>query len=168
MIVSDKNLQPVDLTNKLKRFWELSDQKISLIDRSYDESKGSPVFTVDGRYTTRGWTEWTQGFQYGSALLQFEISGEAELLETSRNKIVTNMAPHISHIGVHDHGFNNVSTYGNLLRLMHDGKIPFNEWEKNFYELALKISGAVQASRWTTLPNGGYIYIPSMEHTRCL
>ena len=25
------------------------------------------------------------------------------------------MAPHVSHIGVHDHGFNNVSTYGNLL-----------------------------------------------------
>ncbi len=165
MIVSDKNLQPVDLTNKLKRFWELSDQKISLIDRSYDESKGSPVFTVDGRYTTRGWTEWTQGFQYGSALLQFEISGEAELLETSRNKIVTNMAPHISHIGVHDHGFNNVSTYGNLLRLMHDGKIPFNEWEKNFYELALKISGAVQASRWTTLPNGGYIHSFNGAHS---
>ena len=48
------------------------------------------------------------------------------------------MAPHVSHIGVHDHGFNNVSTYGNLLRLMKEGKITFNEWEKNFYELALK------------------------------
>ncbi len=35
------------------------------------------------------------------------------------------MAPHISHIGVHDHGFNNVSTYGNLLRLMKEGKITF-------------------------------------------
>ena len=32
------------------------------------------------------------------------------------------MAPHVSHIGVHDHGFNNVSTYGNLLRLMREGK----------------------------------------------
>ncbi len=61
------------------------------------------------------------------------------------------MAPHISHTGVHDHGFNNVSTYGNLLRLMNEGKIPFNGWEKNFYELAVKISGAVQASRWSTV-----------------
>ena len=68
------------------------------------------------------------------------------------------MAPHVSHIGVHDHGFNNVSTYGNLLRLMKEGKTPFNEWEKNFYELALKVSGAVQASRWTTIKNGGFIY----------
>ena len=61
------------------------------------------------------------------------------------------MAPHVSHTGVHDHGFNNVSTYGNLFRLMKEDKIPFNEWEKNFYELALKISGAVQASRWTVI-----------------
>ena len=70
------------------------------------------------------------------------------------------MAPHISHTGVHDHGFNNVSTYGNLLRLMVEGKTDYNEWEKNFYELALKISGAVQASRWTVIKNGG-VFIPS-------
>ncbi len=50
------------------------------------------------------------------------------------------MAPHISHSGVHDHGFNNVSTYGNLLRLIKEGKIQGSEWEKNFYELALKAS----------------------------
>ena len=72
-------------------------------------------------------------------------------------KTVEVMAPHISHTGVHDHGFNNVSTYGNLLRLMNEGKIPFNEWEKNFYALAIKISGAVQASRWTVI-KGWWIY----------
>ena len=75
------------------------------------------------------------------------------------------MAPHISHIGVHDHGFNNVSTYGNLLRLMNEGKIAFDEWEKNFYELALKISGAVQASRWTTVKNGGFIHSFNGAHS---
>ncbi len=25
--------------------------------------RGAPVFTRQGLYTTRGWTEWTQGFQ---------------------------------------------------------------------------------------------------------
>jgi hypothetical protein len=65
------------------------------------------------------------------------------------------MAPHVSHFGVHDHGFNNVSTYGNLLRFMHEGRIPQNEWEQNFYELALKLSGAVQARRWTRIREGG-------------
>jgi unsaturated chondroitin disaccharide hydrolase len=45
-------------------------------------------------------------------------------------------------------------------------KIPFNEWEKNFYELALKITGAVQASRWMSLPNNlGYITSFNGKHS---
>ena len=65
------------------------------------------------------------------------------------------MAPHITHIGVHDHGFNNVSTYGNLMRLQGEGRIQANKWERDFYELALKNSGAVQAARWTEICGGG-------------
>jgi len=165
MIKIDQKLKNADLTVKLKRFWQLSDQKIHMIDSQYDESKGSPVFTVRGKYSTRGWTEWTQGFQYGSALIQFDATGEQSTLAKAKAKIIEKMAPHISHVGVHDHGFNNVSTYGNLLRLMHEGKIPFNEWEKNFYELALKISGAVQASRWTPIKNGGFIHSFNGPHS---
>ena len=67
------------------------------------------------------------------------------------------MAPHVSHIGVHDHGFNNLSTYGNLRRLMREGRIDANEWEKNFYEMAIKASGAVQASRWSGVNVNGII-----------
>lgn len=165
MIKIDYNLQPTDLTSKLQAFWELSGQKIHSIEQNYDVSKGSPVFTQQGKYTTRGWTEWTQGFQFGSAILQFDATGEQDFLEIGRKNTLKVMAPHISHIGVHDHGFNNVSTYGNLLRLMREGKIAFNEWEKNFYELALKISGAVQASRWTTIKSGGYIHSFNGAHS---
>ena len=76
------------------------------------------------------------------------------------------MAPHVSHTGVHDHGFNNVSTYGNLLRLMQEGKIPVDEWEQRFYELALKVSGAIQAARWTALSDTrGYIYSFNGPHS---
>jgi unsaturated chondroitin disaccharide hydrolase len=165
MIAINYNLDSNHLTSKLQKFWELSDQKINLIKKNYDEKNGSPVFTVDGKYSTRGWTEWTQGFQYGSALLQFDITGEKELLTSTRNTIVSKMAPHISHTGVHDHGFNNISTYGNLLRLMNEGKTSQNEWERNFYELALKISGAVQASRWTVIKNGGFIHSFNGAHS---
>ena len=153
----DNAVQPADLSAKLAQFWELSGQKIRLIDAEYDVRNGSPVFTAAGQYTTRGWTEWTQGFQFGSAILQFDATTDVDFLEMGRQKTLAVMAPHISHIGVHDHGFNNVSTYGNLLRLMREGRIPDNEWERNFYELALKISGAVQASRWTAIKNGGFI-----------
>jgi hypothetical protein len=48
---------------------------------------------------------------------------------------------------------------------MQEGKTEFNEWEKNFYELALKISGAVQASRWTTIKNGGFIHSFNGPHS---
>jgi hypothetical protein len=165
MMQLDYELKASDLKNKLGRFWELSAKKINLIEKEYDESKGSPVFTINGKYSTRGWTEWTQGFQYGSSILQYDATGEKSFLETGRRKTVEAMAPHVSHTGVHDHGFNNVSTYGNLLRLMKEDKIPFNEWEKNFYEIALKISGAVQASRWTVIKNGGFIHSFNGAHS---
>ena len=165
MIKINLELKPIDLSGKLQKFWELSGEKINLIEKKYDASKGSPVFTVAGNYSTRGWTEWTQGFQYGSAILQFDVTGEKSFLESGRKNTIEKMAPHVSHIGVHDHGFNNVSTYGNLLRLMKEEKISFNEWEKNFYELALKISGAVQASRWTVIKNGGFIHSFNGAHS---
>ena len=86
--------------------------------------EGTPVFTVEGRYTCRGWTEWTQGFQFGSALLQFDATGDEAFLEIGRRQTLAVMASHVSHVGVHDHGFNNVSTYGNLWRLLREGRIP--------------------------------------------
>jgi len=165
MINLTPELTPSSLAGKLKVFWDLSGDKINLIRNDYDERKGSPVFTSGGRYTTRGWTEWTQGFQYGSAIIHFDATGDTGILDEARKKIVEKMAPHISHTGVHDHGFNNISTYGNLLRLMNEGKIRSDKWEKNFYELALKISGAVQASRWTSIKDGGFIHSFNGPHS---
>lgn len=166
MIKTTHTLQVQDLEKPLQHLWKLSGDKIERIRREYPENLGSPVFTVKGKYTTRGWTEWTQGFQYGSAILQFDATGEKGFLEYGRKETVDKMAPHVSHFGVHDHGFNNVSTYGNLRRLMRDEKIAFNEWELNFYEIALKTSGAVQARRWTSLPdNLGYIYSFNGPHS---
>ena len=77
------------------------------------------------------------------------------------------MAPHLTHIGVHDHGFNNVSTYGNLWRLAREGRIDASEWETRFYELALKVSGAVQARRWTRAARPAGSSTRSTARTRC-
>lgn len=159
-------LKPADLNPNLDRLFELSAQKIESIEQTWDPKKGTPVFTVQGKYTTRGWTEWTQGFQYGCALIQFDVTSDLKFLELGRKNTVQYMAPHVSHIGVHDHGFNNVSTYGNLRRFMNEGKIPENEWERHFYEMALKVSGAVQASRWSPTDNGfGYVYSFNGPHS---
>src|SRR5271170_756351 len=75
------------------------------------------VFTAGGKYTTRGWTDWTQGFQYGSLVLAFDATGDQSLLHAARKRVVTRMPAHITHTGVHDHGFNTISTFGNLRRL---------------------------------------------------
>lgn len=162
----DNELKPSDLQQKISNLWKLSAQKIQSLEKSWKPSDGAPVFTVQGRYTARGWTEWTQGFQFGSALLQFDATDERKFLLIGRRATVERMAPHVTHMGVHDHGFNNVSTYGNLWRLMNEGRIPESAWERDFLELALKCSGAVQARRWTDLPNGGgFIYSFNGPHS---
>ncbi|MBB4077611.1 hypothetical protein GGR28_000212 [Lewinella aquimaris] len=162
----DYNLRLQDLQGKMDNFWRLSGKKITSIEQDYDESQGTPVFTAAGRYTTRGWTEWTQGFQYGSSILQYDATGDESFLEYGRKGTTERMASHVSHFGVHDHGFNNVSTYGNLLRLMRNGKIEPNDWERHFYEIALQLSGAVQARRWTPISDGGgFLYSFNGPHS---
>lgn len=152
------SLQIQDLKQQIERLFEYSGQKILAIEDTWQPENGTPVFTVAGQYTTRGWTEWTQGFQFGSAILQYDATGDEQFLDIGRKNTIEKMAPHVTHIGVHDHGFNNVSTYGNLRRLMREGGIPWDDNERHFYEIALKASAAVQASRWTKIMDGtGYI-----------
>jgi hypothetical protein len=173
----DTTLTAKQLSRGVARVLELGGQKARLIDRAWDASRGTPVFTVEGKYTTRGWTEWTQGFVYGCALLAFDGSGDQDLLELGRRQTVAHMASHVTHTGVHDHGFNNLSTYGNLRRLMREGRVAANEWEMAYYDLAIKASGAVQAHRWAGVPVGkpsaasagspslGYIYSFNGPHS---
>jgi len=102
----DYTLNARKLMPKVYRLFELSAAKILGLEKFWNPSRGTPVFTVEGKYTSRGWTEWTQGFQFGSALLQFDATGEERFLEIGRRRTVELMASHVSHVGVHDHGFN--------------------------------------------------------------
>lgn len=170
----DYKIKPSDLKKEIYNAFELSGEKILSLQRTWDPANGAPVFTVKGVYTSRGWTEWTQGFQFGSALLQYDaMSSEPQcslyskcstsamaddFLVIGKEGTLKYMASHLTHTGVHDHGFNIVSTYGNLLRLAKEGKIQCSDEEIGLYKLALKVSGAVQASRWTNIAGGlGYI-----------
>ena len=162
----DTELTAATLAASARNVFAQAGHKIRSIDASWQPSASAPVFTVNGKYTSRGWTEWTQGFQFGSAILQFDATGEQEFLEIGRDRTLRLMAPHVTHFGVHDHGFNNVSTYGNLRRLLDEGRWEENPWERHFYEMALKASGAVQAQRWTELPGGlGYVYSFNGPHS---
>ena len=155
----DQSFQPATLSAAVESVFDLAATKISDLDASWDAARGAPVFTVGGRYTTRGWTEWTQGFQYGAALLTFDASGDTGLLALGRAGMRRVMPAHLTHIGVHDHGFNTMSTYGNLLRLAREGRWAADPGDVEHLQLAIRVSGAVQAARWTPLPEElGYIY----------
>ncbi|MFY9924403.1 MAG: glycosyl hydrolase [Opitutaceae bacterium] len=166
MLQADTTLTPGSLRGDIDRLFELSARKVFALDRSWDPLAGSPVVTVGGKYAPRGWTEWTQGFQFGSAVLQFAATGDRRALAIGRAGTIRHMAAHVSNVGVHDHGFNTVSTYGNLYHLAASGAMAADEGEVRFYELALKVSGAVQAARWTDLPGGlGYVYSFNGPHS---
>ena len=164
-MITNKSITNSQLKISLERFWEISAQKILSIESTGIRVKGAPVYTVEGKYTSRGWTEWTQGFQYGSALLQFDATDDQQFYNIGKTNTIERMTAHVGHFGVHDHGFNNVSTYGNLLRLMSEGKMAFNKAEKDLYEMALKLSGVVQANRWTEYNEGGFIYSFNGPHS---
>jgi hypothetical protein len=160
MIKIDTQLQPADLLPAIERMWSASAAKIDAIEKTCPPgSEASPVFTVEGQYTARGWTDWTRGFQYGSLLLQFDATDEKGWFDLGCQRVLGVMASHLTSTGVHDHGFNNVSTYGNIWRLICEKRVDADPWLKNFCELALKVTGAVQASRWAKTADGpGYIY----------
>jgi unsaturated chondroitin disaccharide hydrolase len=165
MIRFDRERTAAELLPAINRVFDLSARKIRSIENSWRPEDGSPVFTVDGVYRSRGWTEWTQGFQFGAPLLQFDATGDREYLELGRSRTLERMTAHLTHMGVHDHGFNNVSTYGNLWRLARGGRFEADAWEMRFYALALKVTGAVQARRWTRIHNGGFIYSFNGAHS---
>ena len=159
MIRINSNLTPARLLPKINRLWTVSATKIESIEKSNPPHAAAPVYTSDGCYTTRGWTDWTRGFQHGSSLLQFDATDDSAFLKLGRRRTIEDMPGHLTHVGVHDHGFNIISTYGNLWRLGREGRLPDTEPSESYLELALKVSGAVQAARWAAVRGGGgYIY----------
>jgi unsaturated chondroitin disaccharide hydrolase len=166
MIQLDAKLTPADLLPACERLWSLAAPKIRRVNERFAHGAPSPVITRAGRYEPQGWTEWTRGFQYGAALLTFDATSDADLLDIGRAGTRGDMLSHVTHFGVHDHGFNNVSTYGNLRRLILEGRLPQDFDQLAYYDVALQASSAIQAARWSrTADGGGYIYSFNGPHS---
>ncbi|MEO6801742.1 MAG: hypothetical protein ABI197_00705, partial [Granulicella sp.] len=159
-------LVAADLSTSISNLFALASDKTLRLSYRWNVSDGAPVVTVRGQYMGRNWTQWTQGFAYGNAILCYDITGQENLLKIGRDNTSAHMAEHLTHTGVHDHGFNNLSTYGQLRRLALEGKLDASSQELSFYDLALKVSGAVQAARWTDLSEEqGYIHSFNGSHS---
>lgn len=160
------NVRLEELRDPIQRFLELAQGKVVQLARRWDVARGAPVFTCRGKYTSREWTEWTQGFQFGSQLLLFDALADERLWDLGCANTFRYMPCHVSHFGVHDHGFNIISTYGNIRRLIRESRVRKSSDFLSVCELALKLSGAVQASRWTQLTEReGYIYSFNGPHS---
>ena len=74
-------IQPRELENAVACVFSLAAEKTIRLDRRWKPEKGAPVFTAAGTYAARGWTQWTQGFQFGNALLCYDFLDDPALLE---------------------------------------------------------------------------------------
>src|SRR5579871_3407197 len=159
MININLALRPADLRKKIERLWEVSAPKILGIDLAASAGGAAPVFTVHGKYVAHEGAESSPGFLYGSALLQYDAFWDESFLQLAQAHTARAMAHYVTRTGADDHGANIVSTFGNLWRLMNEGRIKADLADRNYVELALKCSGAVQAARWTHTANGeGFIH----------
>jgi unsaturated chondroitin disaccharide hydrolase len=165
-LIVGRAVDPVELKGALTHLWQLSEVKLLKLSERHQETEPPPVHTVAGQYVPRPWTDWTRGFHHGSLLLQFEATGDQRFFDLGRVRTLGEMGEHLTDFAVHDHGFNIVSTYGNLWRLAHRDGMPESHFELRLYEQALRVSGAVQAKRWSALgEEGGYIYSFNGPHS---
>lgn len=165
MLRINPRIEAGDLRGPIDELWDLSSRKLLSMEQRYDLTQGAPVFTERGRYRSRGWTEWTLGFYFGSMLLQFDATGDEGFLDRGVRGTVEHMVDYVTHTGVHDHGFNVVSTFGNLDRLGREGRLETDLWQRRFLDLALRVSSAVQASRWAKTDEAGFIYSFNGPHS---
>jgi hypothetical protein len=154
------------LRKKIERLWEVSAPKILTINLAETAETPAPVFTVNGKYVTHEGAEAVPGFLYGSAILQYDAFWDESFVHLASARIAEKMTRYVSRMSGDDHGDNLVNTYGNLWRLMNEGRLQGDDADRNYLELALKCSGAVQAARWThTCDGGGFIHSAQGPHS---
>ena len=162
----DRTRTAAGLLPRIDRLFELSAARSGRSSDAGPPAAARRCSPSSGRYTARGWTEWTQGFQFGSALLQFDATGDREFLDLGRERTLDadGAAPHPrrrprSRLQQRQHLRRPLAAgAGRTHRRRPTGRC-------RFYELALKVSGAVQARRWTPMPGGGYIYSFNGAHS---
>ena len=166
MINVRSDLTPASLKKKVAALFDASAQKLRSLERDWSPSPARPSSPLTANTPAAAGPNGRRVFSSAPRSSSSMPRATGDFLDYGRDHTVRLMAPHVTHMGVHDHGFNNVSTYGNLLRLMDEGRIAENAWERRSYELALKCSGAVQAMRWSrTADGGGYIYSFNGPHS---
>jgi len=77
MMEMDDQRTPEALAGRVERFWDVSGGKARAVARDDDAARGSPAFTIGGRYTPRGWREgalYVQRLAAGGPYLAFRAA----------------------------------------------------------------------------------------------
>ncbi len=98
--------------------------------------------------------------------MQFDATDEDAFWKSGREAALRLGLDTVTHFGVHDHGFNTVSSFGNLLRLIGEQRVAASQDEQRLYEFAIKCSASIQAVRWTKTADGlGFIHSFNGPHS---
>ena len=92
----DRTRTPQELLPRIDRMFELSAAKIRALEQRWNPRDGAPVFTVEGRYATRGWTE-SSGRQAADIARQVTDWPLAALLYTDVAKDGMLQGPNFEH-----------------------------------------------------------------------
>ena len=66
MNIQKGTIRRLSLAKPIDRVFDLAVAKVS--SKSWNPAKGTPVFTVKGQYTSRGWTGGRKGFNAAAAI----------------------------------------------------------------------------------------------------
>ena len=167
MMRIDEALRPADLRPAIDRMWEISAEQDPLAREDLERRRTArPSSRCAGATPPAAGPTGRRASSSARRCCSSTPPATRAFLELGRERTFERMAPHLTHMGVHDHGFNNVSTYGALRRLMLEGRYEPDGRERELCELALKVSGAVQARRWTrSADGGGFIYSFNGPHS---
>ena len=164
MITIDRQRTPADLVRSIDRLFELSGGKIRALDRRWGESSGAPVFTVGGSIRRAGGPTGRRDFSSDRRC----CSSTRPASRVPGDRARAHARPHDPAPHPHRRArpwLQHREHLRGAVAARREGRIDASEWEVRLYELALKVSGAVQAPRWTPLPGGGFIHSFNGAHS---
>ena len=120
--------------------FELSAAKILSLQKTWNPGKGTPVFTVKGNNGPRV-DRVDAGLSVRFRAVAFRCHWRTTVSgRSSANKRIALTATHPMHFGVHDHGFNNISSFNGVFAA-DAGENSIQRIQRDFYELRRKCQG---------------------------
>ena len=132
----DTAVSPADLLPAIRRMWEGRPPK-SFRSTGPSTARRARRCTPSRAATSRAAGPTGPGVRVWQRRAAVRRDRRQTFLDMAIDRISAEMPAHITHFGVHDHGFNQICTYGNLRRLMGEGRIPHDPWQMEYFDLAL-------------------------------